>query len=226
MLLGIVGGMGPRASAAFISTIYDVREGECEQEYPRVVMLSDPAIPDRTQALLAGEVEPVRRALQAAVETVLGTGAEKVVICCFTAHNVVPLLPEELQERIISLPEVAVDLMARSKERCLMLCTTGSRKLGVFTRAPGWAQVQDRAVWLSEEDHDAFHHILYELKRGSDPGAAYEQIEQLCARHSCGAAVCGCTELHLVSRWLHQHRPQGGQIELIDALWEIATGLE
>lgn len=226
MLLGIVGGMGPRASAAFISTIYDVRDGEREQEYPRVVMLSDPTIPDRTQALLAGEVEPVRRALQEAVETVLGAGAGKVVICCFTAHNVVPLLPDSLQARIISLPDLAVEMMARSGQRCLMLCTTGSRKLGVFTRAPGWEQVEDRVAWLSEEDHDAFHHILYELKRGSDPKAAYEQIEQLCARHDCGAAVCGCTELHLVSRWLHQNRHQAGPVELIDALWEIATGLE
>ena len=53
-ILGVVGGMGPLASAEFVKTIYEHSLGEREQASPTVLMHSDPTFPDRTQLLPCG----------------------------------------------------------------------------------------------------------------------------------------------------------------------------
>src|SRR5882724_8807275 len=53
-VLGIVGGLGPLASAEFLKTIYEKSFCEREQETPKVIMYSDPTFPDRTEAIASG----------------------------------------------------------------------------------------------------------------------------------------------------------------------------
>src|SRR5689334_6778827 len=51
---GVLGGLGPLASAEFLATIYEHADASEEQRLPAVLLFSDPAIPDRTEALLCG----------------------------------------------------------------------------------------------------------------------------------------------------------------------------
>lgn len=48
--LGVLGGMGPLASAEFLKTIYECSVAGGEQRSPSVIMYSDPTFPDRTEA--------------------------------------------------------------------------------------------------------------------------------------------------------------------------------
>src|SRR4029079_293203 len=57
--LGIVGGMGPLASAEFVRTVYEYGLGEREQPSPTVLLYSDPTFPDRTDAFMSGNDAPV-----------------------------------------------------------------------------------------------------------------------------------------------------------------------
>jgi aspartate racemase len=52
-IIGILGGMGPVASAEFLKTIYEDQLDPDEQGAPIVMMYSDPTFPDRTKAFLA-----------------------------------------------------------------------------------------------------------------------------------------------------------------------------
>ena len=49
-LLGIVGGLGPLASAEFLKTLYEENPFEVEQEGPACLLLSDPNVPDDNRA--------------------------------------------------------------------------------------------------------------------------------------------------------------------------------
>lgn len=102
-ILGIVGGMGPLASAEFVKTIYEQSVGEQEQHSPAVLLHSDPSFPDRTQSLLAGEWEPSLHKLIETLNELHKLGASRIVICCLTIHYLLPKLPRELKSRIISL---------------------------------------------------------------------------------------------------------------------------
>lgn len=225
MLLGIVGGLGPRASAAFVSTIYDLQTSETEQHYPRLLLYSDPTFADRTSAFLAGETASVQSALERVLIALLDLGATHLVACCFTIHHIVDALPPRLQEPLVRLPDVAAQVLAASSDRALMLCTTGCQKLGVFERAALWPEVSGRVAWPTVLDQGTVHDLLYELKQGLHPSVAYAEIADLCRDYECAAAICGCTEMHLVSRWWQLEAGGVGETRLIDPLWQIAVAL-
>jgi aspartate racemase len=90
---GILGGMGPLASAEFVSSIYRETFSGREQQAPRVLLLSDPTIPDRTECLLNGDHEMLLERLAAGVGQLVLMGATRIVICCMTIHPLVPRLP-------------------------------------------------------------------------------------------------------------------------------------
>jgi hypothetical protein len=50
-LWGILGGMGPLSSAGFLATVYRL-EAASEQEMPMIILISDPDVPDRTDAIV------------------------------------------------------------------------------------------------------------------------------------------------------------------------------
>ncbi len=85
-VLGVLGGMGPLASAQFMLRLTLLTPAERDQEHIPAVLWSDPRVPDRTAARLAGGEDPLPwlvrglRGLEAA-----GCGA--VAIPCNTAHG-------------------------------------------------------------------------------------------------------------------------------------------
>src|SRR5215208_5680219 len=106
--IGILGGMGPLASAELVHTIYRLNMVEPEQEAPACLLLSDPSIPDRTTAILAGDTTELARRLTAALAELDRLGAERIVIACVTAHAVLPEVPAPLREKVVSLLDLAI----------------------------------------------------------------------------------------------------------------------
>lgn len=224
-LLGIVGGMGPLASAELLATIYRENLPDREQEAPRCLLLSDPTFPDRTEAILRGETAALAERLESAVDSLLVQGADRVVIACFTAHALLGELPERSRCRVISLVDLLVDeLAAEAPERVprLLLATTGSRRAGVFAGHPRWPGTDGLVRDLPDEEQDDLHDLLYRLKRGEPPVAAVPRVRTLEERHGARGSIFGCTELHLLQRHLDpDHRER-----VIDPLLTVARNLD
>src|SRR5690348_224227 len=77
-ILGVLGGMGPLASAAFVNTIYRLNPAPQEQDMPRVLLDSTPAFPDRTEAIRSGHDAELVSRLDAHVRALVEAGAESV----------------------------------------------------------------------------------------------------------------------------------------------------
>src|SRR5262249_22754471 len=170
-LLGILGGMGPLASAEFVKTIYERSLNEPEQAAPAVVMRSDPSFPDRTQSLIAREYEPLLSMLIEALYCLRDQGASRIVICCVTIHYLLPMLPAELRRRIISLLDVIFDLVAENRKKHLLMSTLGARKLRIFERHARWRALKGRIIMPDEKDQSFIHHsIIYQIKRSRGVG--------------------------------------------------------
>src|SRR5215210_6912814 len=107
--LGIIGGMGPLASAEFVGTLYRLNLLETEQETPSCILLSDPTFPDRTEAILAGSVDVLAERLEQTLRALLDQGVDRIVIACVTIHHVLPLVPEPLRLKVISLLDLMVN---------------------------------------------------------------------------------------------------------------------
>lgn len=56
-ILGVLGGLGPMASAYFLQLIVQMSEAAADQEHMEVLLHSMPRIPDRTRYILGQSAE-------------------------------------------------------------------------------------------------------------------------------------------------------------------------
>ncbi len=65
-IIGIIGGMGPLATADLFEKITYRTKAACDQEHLRVLIDSNTNIPDRTEALLHGGDDPTPQLIESA----------------------------------------------------------------------------------------------------------------------------------------------------------------
>lgn len=221
--LGIVGGLGPLASAQFLNTIYECSLDGVEQESPFVVMSSDPSFPDRTEAFLRGEPDELLQRLVRVLRQLSEIGASKIVICCITMHYLLPLLPADLRARVVSLLDVIIDQVAQTRKKHLLICSKGTRRLGLFQNHRRWNLVKDRIVLPDDEDQESIHReIIYRIKREPDVRQFMPRLESLLMKYEADSFIAGCTEIHLLAKHFLSSNLSYG---CIDPLFIIAKEL-
>lgn len=224
-LLGVLGGMGPLASAELVYTIYRLNMVEPEQEAPALLLHSDPSIPDRTAAILAGDTRDVAAQITAALERLVASGADRIVIACVTAHQILPEVPEPLRDRVISLLDLVIDEIRATSGLYLLLSTVGTRRARIFESHPRWEEVAGRVRFLDDDDlHRLHHEALYRFKQNAPVEPLIPWLESLPAKYGVEGLIFGCTELHLVQRAL-AHRGGHGELRIIDPLLIAARDL-
>ena len=57
-VVGIIGGMGPGATALLFQKLIDYTDAKSDSEHIHVIIDNNTSIPDRTTAILAGEDTP------------------------------------------------------------------------------------------------------------------------------------------------------------------------
>ncbi|MBY0370952.1 aspartate/glutamate racemase family protein [bacterium] len=197
--LGILGGLGPRATAHFLSSIYSSRNLVCEQEQPRILVDSDPTFPDRTSSLLKGSSGALVDKTEQALQGLVRGGASKLLICCYTLHQVVPLLSPDTREKVFSLVDLALSGIAEKRERTLLLCTLGARTLGVFESSPYWPSARPWICFPSDGDQELVHGLIYQLKAGVQPRSVLDKLSALSENYPVDSLTLGCTDLHTLS---------------------------
>jgi len=83
--LGILGGMGPAASAEFVTRLIQQTPATCDQEHIPFVLWNDPTVPDRSTSLINRDDLPWAK-LKAGVLGLKNAGCDHIVIPCNTAH--------------------------------------------------------------------------------------------------------------------------------------------
>lgn len=218
--LGVIGGIGPVASARFVLSVYEHQQQKREQDMLSVVLLSTPAVPDRTEALTTyGQPVLTEFAIQQLL-LLHDLRAAQSVVCCFTLHHVLRDVPAHLKTGLVSLPELALSLAAEEPGPSLLLCSNGSRQLRLFEREPEWSRVEDKIILPSEKDQESVHRVLYALKRNGAPARGYAALTRIAARYEAHTLLCGCSEMHLVSCYAKDRETD--QIRFIDPLMHIA----
>jgi aspartate racemase len=223
-VLGILGGMGGLASAEFVKTIYEL-SGERyarEQETPVVLMYSDPTFPDRTEALLQGETQPLLTRLIEVLELLCDMGATHLVICCMTIHYLLPQLPGRLRERIISLTDVIFLSVESLKKKHLVISSRGTIKLELLQRHPRWEQARNYFIFPSEAEQRQMHDLIYEVKLNRNLLEARLFVETLLARHRVDSFVAACSEIHLLAKQFARSSQRQRGYGCIDPLAIIA----
>ena len=198
---GVVGGMGPLASAEFLKTIYEFGLREQEQNSPTIIVYSDPSFPDRTTAFLKGDDDVVLAQLERVINRLCEQNAVKIVLCCITIHYLLPRLSPAARAKIWSLLDVIADRLAANDREYLLICSSGTRRLKLFESHPRWPLFEDRLVLPSVEDQERLHReLIYPIKLNPDVSTLFPLLELMLEKYHVNAFVAGCTEIHVLAK--------------------------
>lgn len=199
--LGIIGGMGPAATADLFSRIVDMTDVDTDQEHIDITILNDPAIPDRTSYILGkdGAASFVPR-LQELARQLESMGCDVLVMPCNAAHarheEIAGVLTKAKLLNI--LKETAS--MARSLDcGCAgILATDGSIESGAYQRA--FENALMTSVVPDDHDQRIVMSSIYDYVKAGHM-APEGMLDQACDNLVAKGADCiilGCTELSLL----------------------------
>jgi aspartate racemase len=193
--VGIIGGMGPAATAEFFARLVRATSADVDQEHVHVVIDSDPTIPDRTLAIVGGGPSPLPK-LIAVARRLEAFGAELLVMPCNTAHAFAPEVAAAVSIPLVSWVSEAADAITPLEprpERVGLLATTGTVASGVYQDALA-ARGIETVVPTEPEQADVMA-AVYGLKAGdADQPRVREVLESLVER-GAEAVLLACTEL-------------------------------
>ena len=110
-MLGVLGGMGPLATADFFGKLIAETPARRDEEHVPVVLLSDPRIPPRPAAILAGGQSPLP-VLLSLRDRLIAAGATLLAMPCNTAHAWHAALSDGCTVPFLSIVESACDAVA------------------------------------------------------------------------------------------------------------------
>jgi len=202
--IGVLGGMGPEAGAAFFEMIVRETTAGRDQDHPPVVLYSLPQVPDRTEAILHGGRDPVP-ALRCGLAVLERAGADFAVMSCISAHYFLPRLVPRSPLPILSLLDetVAATKIMKPVPRSIgLLATDGTVRSGILARAFEAAGIA--VLTPSSRDQARLMTAIYgkkSIKAGFTRGSAHEAVLEVArglVRRGAEAVVAGCTEVPLV----------------------------
>ncbi|MEE0781458.1 MAG: aspartate/glutamate racemase family protein, partial [Sellimonas sp.] len=84
--LGVIGGMGPEATAYFYEEVIRHTKADCDQDHLDMTILSHASMPDRTKAIQTGESRKLLQAMAEDIRIMEAVGAANLAIPCNTSH--------------------------------------------------------------------------------------------------------------------------------------------
>lgn len=103
-IVGIIGGMGPKATADLYNKIVDYTDANLDQDHLHVIIDGNAKIPDRTSYILGKGESPLEEILITG-ERLKSIGADFLIMPCNTAHYFYDELYEKLNISFINMIE-------------------------------------------------------------------------------------------------------------------------
>lgn len=136
-ILGILGGMGAEATSYFFQQIIKATPAKNDRDHIPTLIYSNSEIPDRTACILGKGESPVPEMVKAAKVLEQG-GASMLFMPCFTAHNFVEAVQQEVNVPIVNLLHVLKEYIQTEYPdvtKIGLLCTTGTNQSRLFDKA-------------------------------------------------------------------------------------------
>ncbi len=197
-ILGVLGGMGPLASAHFMVRLTELTPAARDQEHIRAVLWSDPTIPDRSSHRLANGADPLP-ALLRGLSGLKAAGCGAVAIPCNTAHGwyeemlaaglpILHIVDASAVELRKAQPAGTVGVMGTAATLAMRLYQDRLETRGWRVIVPG-DEVMRTLVMPAIS--------LVKAGRVAEAFAPLAEAARGLVRRGAGAVVLGCTEIPL-----------------------------
>jgi aspartate racemase len=202
--IGILGGMGPEATAYFYEQIVKQTKADTDQEHIKTLIYSNPKIPPRTDAILKIGPNPTPLLVEG-FQRLKDTGADFVVMPCVTAHYFYPEVKDQVDIPFVNLLDEAVrwakDEVPKLKKAGLV-ASTGTLESRLFHDVFGKAGIE--VIHPEKEEQEQVMEAIFGpkgIKAGFTSGFPNEtlvSIAKVLVARGADAIIAGCTEVPLV----------------------------
>lgn len=214
--LGVIGGLGPIATAYFYELIIRMTKAEVDQEHIEMLIYSKPSIPDRTDYILGKSSENPVIPMVEIGRMLVGMGADNIAIPCITAHYFHKILSEGIMAPVIhAIKETAHYLKAKGINCAGIMATEGTIRSKLFQQE--LSEYGIRATIPNEECQRAVSELIYKNIKANQP-IEYEKFEKVSEQLRLSGAqviILGCTELSLIKR---DYKIGAGYIDAMEVL--------
>jgi aspartate racemase len=199
-VLGVLGGMGPLASAQFMLRLTLLTPATRDQDHIPAVLWSDPRVPDRTVARLGGGADPLP-ALLRGIRGLEAAGCGAIAIPCNTAHGwfasmqaatALPIL------HIVDAAEAELRRLGVSPGPIGLMGTAATLEMRLYQErldAHGWSCLTPDAAEMARLVSPAI--ALVKANRVAQAHAPLAEMARTLVARGARAVLLGCTEIPL-----------------------------
>ena len=199
--LGVIGGLGPIATAYFYELIIKMTEAAVDQEHIEMIIYSKPSIPDRTDYILGKSSENPVYPMMEIGRRLVAMGADYIAIPCITAHYFHDTLSKGIKAPVIhAIRETALYMKKQGICSAGIMATEGTIHSGLFQRELEECSIT--SVLPSDESQQALSEIIYKNIKANRPVdyTRFEEVSDQLRQDGAEVIILGCTELSLIKR--------------------------
>ncbi|WP_106768621.1 aspartate/glutamate racemase family protein [Paenibacillus faecalis] len=200
--LGIIGGMGPKATSVFFERIIENTAAERDQDHIDILILNHATLPDRTEVILEERHEWFLNAVANDLKLLEQAGVANIAIPCNTSHYFYEDMQQMTSVNIINMVDETVQELHRrygDGSKIALLATNGTISSGIYHDSceKYGMKLYEPAPSLQNKVMD----IIYNDVKGQnnvDPGKLEALIHQLVYEEHCHCVILACTELSCI----------------------------
>lgn len=199
--LGIIGGLGPIASAYFYELIIKMTDARTDQEHLELILYSIPSTPDRTSFLLGKSNESPVQPMAAAGKQLYKMGVECIAIPCITAHAFHKELAEAIPVPVIHIiKETGQHLHEYGITQVGIMATDGTVQSGLFQNE--LKKLGIHCIFPDAKNQSYVMDLIYQDIKADKPinMEKFQSVERMLRKAGAEIIILGCTELSLIKR--------------------------
>ena len=214
--LGVIGGLGPMATALFMQLITSMTKADCDQQHIEMIIRSIPSTPDRTAYLLGKSGESPLPSVLSAARKLEEDNVACIAIPCVTMSCFMDRLRAGLDVAVLDIVEETAEYLHSRGVKCAgIMATDGTIHFGHFQRA-----LEQRGIRPVVPDADMQTHVqevIYSRVKKNLPVdcGRFGTVADSLKANGAECVILGCTELSVVKR---DNCISGGYIDALEVL--------
>ena len=198
--LGVIGGLGPKATAYFFDLVVDNTKADSDQDHIDAVYLNHASMPDRTRSILFNKTERLKELLIADAKLLQSIGVSYIAIPCNTSHYFYNDIQKAVKVPVINMIDETLGYISQKygKGKVGVLATTGTREMKIYDKYASKYDIE--IVYPSQKGQQKVMEAIYSgVKAGKavSPSDLDSVISELKGK-GCMCCVLACTELSVI----------------------------
>ena len=199
--IGVLGGLGPLATAVFLERVIDLTNSKCDQDNVDMIILNHSSVPDRTDYLLDNNYPNPLPYLINDARILENIGVEYIALPCNTAHAFYDEISNSINIKIINMVSDTIEeCTSKNFKKVGLMATRGTINTKVFDK---YNTCLDLFIPSEEIQKKVDYFIFDKVKKNIDVSEnEFNEVLNYFKENNCDGIILGCTELSVINKKL------------------------